>query len=47
MRLDLIKHGYWQLADRRQIVAIGPELDLTTPHDRAHLDGKGIMERGA
>ena len=47
VRLDLIKHGYWQLADRRGIVAIGPELDLTTPHDRAHLDGKGIMERGA
>ena len=47
VRLDLIRHGYWQLADRHRIVAIGPELDLTTPHDRDHLDGKGIMERPA
>jgi glutathionyl-hydroquinone reductase len=47
VRLDLIKHGYWYLADRHHVVAIGPELDLTTPHDREHLDGRGIMERGA
>lgn len=44
VRLDLIKHGYWGLTDRHQIVAAGPELDLTTPHDRAHLPGKGVME---
>ena len=45
VRLDLIRHGYWFLADRHHVVAIGPDLDLTTPHDRAHLDGKGVMER--
>jgi putative glutathione S-transferase len=46
VRLDLIKHGYWQLADRHQIVAIGPEIDLTTPHGRERLPGKGIWEKG-
>ena len=45
VRLDLIKHGYWWLVERNKIVAIGPELDLTTPHDREHLDGRGVMER--
>ena len=47
VRLDLIRHGYWFLADRHHVVAIGPELDLTTPHDRERLAGKGIMERAA
>lgn len=46
VQLDLIKHGYWQLADRNKIVAIGPEINLTTPHGREHLPGKGIWERG-
>jgi len=47
VRLDLIKHGYWFLTERNHVVAIGPELDLTTPHDRERLPGRGIMERAA
>ena len=47
VRLDLIRHGYWYLADQHHVVAIGPELDLTTPHDRERLAGRGIMERAA
>jgi putative glutathione S-transferase len=46
VRLDLIKHGYWFLTERHKIVAIGPELDLTTPHDRNRLPGRGVMEHG-
>lgn len=46
VRLDLIKHGYWFLTERHHIVAIGPELDLATPHDRDRLPGRGAMERG-
>lgn len=45
VRLDLIKHGYWYLVDRQHIVAVGPELDLNTPHDRDRLPGNGVMER--
>ncbi len=44
--LELIKFGYWFLSDRHHVVAIGPKIDLTTPHDRARLPGKGAMERG-
>ena len=47
VRLDLIRHGYWFLTDKHHVVAIGPELDLTTPHDREHLDGRGIVEGAA
>jgi putative glutathione S-transferase len=46
VRLDLIKHGYWFLTERHHIVAIGPELDLATPHDRDRLPGRGVMEHG-
>jgi putative glutathione S-transferase len=46
VRLDLIKHGYWFLTERHHIVAIGPELDLSTPHDRDRLPGRGVMEHG-
>jgi len=45
VRLDLIKHGYWFLADRNHVVAAGPELDLSTPHDRDRLPGRGAMAR--
>jgi putative glutathione S-transferase len=41
--LALIKFGYWFLTDRHHVTAIGPELDLTTPHDREKLPGRGIM----
>ena len=47
VRLDLIKHGYWFLTERHHIVAIGPELDLATPHDRDRLPGRGVMEHGS
>jgi len=42
-----IKQGYYQLADKNRIIAIGPELDLTTPHGRNALPGHGIRERAA
>ncbi len=47
IRLDLIHSGYYQLADKHGIVAIGPKVDLTTPHDRDRLPGQGIWERKA
>jgi putative glutathione S-transferase len=43
--LELIKYGYWFLADRHHIVARGPEIDLTTPHGREALPGRGVMQR--
>lgn len=43
--LELIKYGYWFLSDRHHVVAAGPELDLTTPHGRERLPGRGVMER--
>lgn len=46
VRLDETKAGYYQLADKYGIVGIGPQLDLTTPHGRESLSGKGIWERG-
>ncbi|MFC4256025.1 glutathione S-transferase family protein [Altererythrobacter xixiisoli] len=46
VRLDLIHSGYYQIADKHGIVAIGPRVDLTTPHDRERLPGNGIWERG-
>lgn len=42
--LDQIKSGYYQLADKHGLVAIGPELDLTAPHDRARLPGDGVRQ---
>lgn len=47
VRLDEIKRGYYQLADKHRIVPIGPEVDLDRPHDRERLPGRGIMERAA
>ena len=46
VRLDEIRQGYYQLADKFGIVGIGPDLDLTTPHERDALPGRGIWERG-
>lgn len=43
--LELIKYGYWFLSDPHHVVAAGPELDLTTPHGRERLPGRGVMER--
>ena len=45
--LALIKFGYWFLVDRHHVVATGPEIDLTTPHGRESLPGRGAMQRGA
>ena len=45
VKFDEIKRGYWQLADRHQIVAIGPKIDLSIPHGRELLSGKGMRER--
>jgi len=44
VRLDLIKHGYWYLADRHHVVAAGPQIDLTAPHGREGLLGKGVWQ---
>ncbi len=40
--LDEICAGYYQLADKHGIVGAGPELDLSTPHDRQSLAGRGV-----
>jgi putative glutathione S-transferase len=45
--LDLIRSGYYELADKHGIVGIGPDLDLTSPHGRSHLPGKGVWEKDA
>lgn len=42
---DEVRRGYWHLADPGGNVPIGPELDLSSPHDRESLPGRGIMER--
>jgi len=47
--LDRIKSDYYGLANVNpsRIVPIGPLVDLTRPHDREKLEGKGIREREA
>jgi putative glutathione S-transferase len=46
VKLEEIKRNYYALTDRHGIYPIGPDLDLSTPHDRERLPGKGIWERG-
>ncbi|MEO6388625.1 MAG: glutathione S-transferase C-terminal domain-containing protein [Croceibacterium sp.] len=43
--LEEIKRNYYALTDKHQLYPIGPELDLTTPHGRERLPGRGVMER--
>ncbi|WP_126171912.1 glutathione S-transferase family protein [Altericroceibacterium xinjiangense] len=45
VKFDQIKSGYYALADKHRIVAAGPEIDLSLPHDRERLPGKGIFFR--
>lgn len=45
VKLDEIRAGYYQLADKHGIVGVGPELDLSTPHDRGKLAGRGVWLR--
>nr|WP_272917392.1 glutathione S-transferase C-terminal domain-containing protein [Alteraurantiacibacter buctensis] len=47
VKLDEIRAGYYQLADKHGIVGVGPDLDLGTPHDRERLAGKGVWLREA
>ncbi|HYD23158.1 MAG TPA: glutathione S-transferase C-terminal domain-containing protein [Croceibacterium sp.] len=47
VKLDEIKRNYYALTDKHRLYPIGPELDLSTRHDRARLPGKGVMERPA
>jgi len=44
-RIDQIKRGYYSIAhiNPTRIVPIGPALDLDRPHDRARLDGRGVI----
>jgi glutathionyl-hydroquinone reductase len=48
VRLDRIKADYWSLRNINPhgIVPIGPPVDLTAPHGREKLIGKGIWRRG-
>jgi len=45
VKLEDIKRNYYALTDKHRIYPIGPEIDLSTPHDRARLPGRGVMER--
>jgi len=45
VKMEENKRNYYALTDRNHLYPIGPEVDLTTPHDRAKLPGKGVMER--
>lgn len=45
VKLEEIKRNYYALTDKHGVYPIGPELDLTTPHGRERLPGRGIMER--
>lgn len=45
VKLEEIKRNYYALTDKHRLYPIGPEIDLSTPHDRARLPGKGIWER--
>jgi putative glutathione S-transferase len=45
VKLEEIKRNYYALTDRNRVYPIGPEIDLTTPHGRDRLPGRGVMER--
>ncbi|MBT2186535.1 glutathione S-transferase family protein [Sphingobium nicotianae] len=47
VKLDLIKSNYWSLSNVNPggIIPLGPIVDLSGPHGREHLPGKGISER--
>ena len=40
VKLEEIKRNYYALTDRHGLYPIGPELDLSTPHDRDRLPAK-------
>ena len=45
VKLQEIKKNYYALTDKHGVYPIGPELDLTTAHDRERLTGRGVIER--
>jgi glutathionyl-hydroquinone reductase len=47
VKLEEIKRNYYALVDKHKVYPIGPEIDLSTPHGREALPGRGIREREA
>lgn len=47
VKIDEIKRGYYSIAhiNPTRIVPAGPLLDFTRPHDRARLEGRGVMRK--
>ncbi|KQV43469.1 MULTISPECIES: glutathione S-transferase family protein [unclassified Rhizobium] len=47
VKIDEIKRGYYSIAhiNPTRIVPAGPLLDFTRPHDRARLEGQGVMRK--
>ena len=47
VKMDENKRNYYALTDKNGLYPIGPEVDLTSPHDREKLPGKGVMKKPA
>ncbi len=47
VKLDEIKQNYYALTDKNGLYPIGPAIDLTTPHERERLVGRGIRKHAS